>query len=64
MLQACAQSVDFKVGHHFGEGQRKVGASPTKVGTYAYVNPIVTVRFGYFVGGEALSLQFWVLCLF
>jgi hypothetical protein len=22
MLQACAQAVDFKVGHHFGEGQR------------------------------------------
>jgi len=21
MLQACAQAVDFKVGHHFGEGQ-------------------------------------------
>jgi len=20
MLQACAQAVDFKVGHHFGEG--------------------------------------------
>jgi hypothetical protein len=24
MLQACAQAVDFKVGHHFGEGQRPV----------------------------------------
>ena len=23
MLQACAQAVDFKVGHHFGEGQYK-----------------------------------------
>jgi hypothetical protein len=23
MLQACAQAVDFKVGHHFGEGQRR-----------------------------------------
>jgi hypothetical protein len=22
MLQACAQAVDFKVGHHFGEGQQ------------------------------------------
>jgi hypothetical protein len=22
MLQACAQAVDFKVGHHFGEGHR------------------------------------------
>jgi hypothetical protein len=20
MLQACAQAIDFKVGHHFGEG--------------------------------------------
>jgi hypothetical protein len=25
MLQACAQAVDFKVGHHFGEGH-PVGA--------------------------------------
>jgi drug/metabolite transporter (DMT)-like permease len=31
--------------------------SPTKVGTYAYVNPIVAVLVGYFVGGEALSLR-------
>jgi hypothetical protein len=23
MLQACAQAVDFKVGHHFGEGHRR-----------------------------------------
>jgi uncharacterized membrane protein len=23
MLQACAQAVDFKVGHHFGEGQAR-----------------------------------------
>ncbi len=22
MLQACAQAVDFKGGHHFGEGQK------------------------------------------
>jgi hypothetical protein len=22
MLQACAQAIDFKVGHHFGEGQQ------------------------------------------
>jgi drug/metabolite transporter (DMT)-like permease len=29
--------------------------SPTKVGTYAYVNPIVAVLVGYFLGGEALS---------
>src|SRR5713101_1786535 len=27
--------------------------SPTKVGTYAYVNPVVAVCLGYFVGGEA-----------
>jgi drug/metabolite transporter (DMT)-like permease len=31
--------------------------SPTKVGTYAYVNPIVAVMVGYFLGGEALSLR-------
>jgi hypothetical protein len=37
MLQACAQAVDFKVGHHFGEGhpnpplkQRRFGATPDK----------------------------------
>jgi drug/metabolite transporter (DMT)-like permease len=29
--------------------------SPTKVGTYAYVNPIVAVLVGFFLGGEALS---------
>jgi drug/metabolite transporter (DMT)-like permease len=29
--------------------------SPTKVGTYAYVNPVVAVLVGYFLGGEALS---------
>jgi drug/metabolite transporter (DMT)-like permease len=29
--------------------------SPTKVGTYAYVNPIVAVLVGYFLGGEALG---------
>jgi drug/metabolite transporter (DMT)-like permease len=29
--------------------------SPTKVGTYAYVNPIVAVLLGYFFAGEALS---------
>ncbi|SFS15765.1 Permease of the drug/metabolite transporter (DMT) superfamily [Granulicella pectinivorans] len=32
--------------HHF---------SPTKVGTYAYVNPVVAVILGYFAGGEALG---------
>jgi drug/metabolite transporter (DMT)-like permease len=31
--------------------------SPTKVGTYAYVNPVVAVLLGYFLGGEALSLR-------
>lgn len=29
--------------------------SPTKVGTYAYVNPVVAVAFGYFFGGEAVG---------
>lgn len=29
--------------------------SPTKVGTYAYVNPVVAVIIGYFLGGEALG---------
>jgi drug/metabolite transporter (DMT)-like permease len=29
--------------------------SPTRVGTYAYVNPVVAVLLGYFVGGEALG---------
>src|SRR5580704_2150383 len=31
--------------------------SPTKVGTYAYVNPVVAVIVGYFLGGEALSAR-------
>jgi len=31
--------------------------SPTKVGTYAYVNPVVAVLLGYLVGGEALGLR-------
>ena len=31
--------------------------SPTKVGTYAYVNPVVAVLLGYFLGGEALDLR-------
>ena len=31
--------------------------SPTKVGTYAYVNPVVAVIIGYFLGGEALGLR-------
>ena len=29
--------------------------SPTKVGTYAYVNPVVAVLLGYLVGGEGLG---------
>ena len=31
--------------------------SPTKVGTYAYVNPLVAVLLGYFLGGEALGVR-------
>lgn len=31
--------------------------SPTKVGTYAYVNPVVAVVVGYLLGGEALTLR-------
>jgi drug/metabolite transporter (DMT)-like permease len=31
--------------------------SPTKVGTYAYVNPVVAVLVGYFLAGETLSLR-------
>ncbi|HEV2447244.1 MAG TPA: EamA family transporter, partial [Candidatus Sulfopaludibacter sp.] len=30
--------------------------SPTKVGTYAYVNPVVAVLVGYFLGGEGAGL--------
>ncbi|MGA7290984.1 MAG: EamA family transporter [Terriglobales bacterium] len=29
--------------------------SPTKVGTYAYVNPVVAVIVGYFLGGETIG---------
>jgi len=29
--------------------------SPTKVGTYAYVNPVVAVAIGYLLGGEAVG---------
>jgi drug/metabolite transporter (DMT)-like permease len=29
--------------------------SPTKVGTYAYVNPVVAVALGHFLGGEAVG---------
>jgi drug/metabolite transporter (DMT)-like permease len=31
--------------------------SPTKVGTYAYVNPVIAVAIGYFLGGEALGAR-------
>jgi drug/metabolite transporter (DMT)-like permease len=31
--------------------------SPTKVGTYAYVNPVVAVALGYLVGGEAVGAR-------
>jgi drug/metabolite transporter (DMT)-like permease len=31
--------------------------SPTRVGTYAYVNPVVAVLLGYFWGGEALGVR-------
>jgi drug/metabolite transporter (DMT)-like permease len=31
--------------------------SPTKVGTYAYVNPVVAVVLGYFVAGEAVDAR-------
>jgi drug/metabolite transporter (DMT)-like permease len=31
--------------------------SPTKVSTYAYVNPVVAVILGYFLGGETLGTR-------
>ena len=31
--------------------------SPTKVGTYAYVNPVVAVVLGYFLAGERLGIR-------
>ncbi len=31
--------------------------SPTKVGTYAYVNPVVAVLIGYFLGGESIGTR-------
>ncbi len=31
--------------------------SPTKVGTYAYVNPVVAVVIGYFLGGESIGMR-------
>lgn len=38
--------------------------SPTRVGTFAYVNPVVAVLVGYFLGGEALDLRTLVGTLF
>lgn len=31
--------------------------SPTRVGTYAYVNPVVAVLVGHFLGGESIGLR-------
>ena len=31
--------------------------SPTRVGTYAYVNPVVAVLVGYFLGGETIGAR-------
>ena len=31
--------------------------SPTRVGTYAYVNPVVAVLVGYYLGGEAVGAR-------
>jgi len=31
--------------------------SPTRVGTYAYVNPVVAVLLGYLLGGESLGVR-------
>jgi len=31
--------------------------SPTKVGTYAYVNPVVAVIVGFFLGGETVGAR-------
>lgn len=38
--------------------------SPTKVATYAYVNPVVAVLIGYFLGGERLGLRMILGTLF
>jgi drug/metabolite transporter (DMT)-like permease len=38
--------------------------SPTKVGTYAYVNPVVAVALGHFVGREAVGPRTLVGALF
>ena len=38
--------------------------SPTRVGTYAYVNPVVAVLVGYFLGGEELGARMILGALF
>jgi drug/metabolite transporter (DMT)-like permease len=38
--------------------------SPTEVGTYAYVNPVVAVALGYLLGGETLGMRTIVGTLF
>ncbi|HUA15417.1 MAG TPA: EamA family transporter [Verrucomicrobiae bacterium] len=38
--------------------------SPTKVGTYAYVNPVVAVLLGHFLGGEAVGPRTAIGALF
>lgn len=38
--------------------------SPTKVGTYAYVNPVVAVIIGYFLGNEEFGLRTVIGTLF
>jgi drug/metabolite transporter (DMT)-like permease len=38
--------------------------SPTKVGTYAYVNPVVAVLVGYFLGGEPIGARTIIGTLF
>ncbi len=34
--------------------------SQTKVGTYAYVNPVIAVLLGYFFGGESLEMRTFI----
>ena len=40
-----------------GTAKDTVKQSSTKVGTYAYVNPVVAVVLGYFLGAEELGLR-------
>jgi hypothetical protein len=44
MLQACAQAVDFKVGHHFGEGQgrRTQSLCECRMNRVAWANELYT----------------------